>query len=151
MSEPQPRESFYGSPLPLAEGERVVHHIRPDARVYLRAALVLAVLFGTLAGVALLALGNPTPWVGPVAALAAIAVRAIWLRSEALAAEWRLTDRRLLGPGGQSIALSAIAAVRPVFGDLVVITRAGDKHLLKYLADGPATRAAIEKAAGVAR
>lgn len=152
MSEPRPpRDSLFGSPQPLGPDETVTRVIRADAGVYLRNALVLAVVLGALAGGVLLALGNPFPWVGPVAALAAVALRAVWLRSEALAAEWRLTDRRLLGPAGQAIPLGAIAAVRPVFGDLVVITRTGDKHLLKYLANGPAIRAAIETAAGIAR
>lgn len=148
MTDGPARDSLFRGPQPLAEGERLVETFRADRSVYWRNTLILVVVFGTLAGAALLALGNPYPWIGPVAAVLALGLRSAWLASEALAAEWRLTDRRLLGPAGQAIPLGDIADVKPVFGDLVVITRSGEKFLMKYLRDGAATRARIEAARG---
>ncbi|MDR0807792.1 MAG: hypothetical protein LBE86_01455 [Gemmobacter sp.] len=139
-----PRESLFPGPQLLAEGEVVEASFHPDRAAYLRATLILAVVFGTGAGLVLLAMGNPHPWAGPVAAILAIGARAAYLASEALAAEWRLTDRRLLGPGGQTIPRGQISQARRVFGDVMVITRAGDKHLIKYQADAAAVIAALE-------
>ncbi|MEH7829129.1 hypothetical protein [Gemmobacter denitrificans] len=133
-------------PAPLAEGEELRATFAPDRTTYLRRVLILIVLFGALAGAILLALGNPYPWTGPVAALLGVGVRGWYLASEALAATWRLTDRRLLGPAGQVVPLSSIDRVQTVFGDVLVITRAGDKHLLKYLPDAPAVIARLQEA-----
>lgn len=143
------RDSLLSGPLPLAEGERLVATFRPDRGAFIRNNLIVAVILSLVAGSVLLLLGNPHAWTGPVAAGIAVAARASFLASEALAADWRLTDRRLLGPGGRAVRLADLAAVRPFFGDVLVITRGGDKHLLKYMANGPATAAAIRKAGGL--
>lgn len=142
------RDSLFTGPLPLAEGEQLRASFVPDRRLYVRNNLIMAVLLGFVAGAALLIGGNPSPWVGPVAAVLAIGIRAAYVASDALAAEWRLTDRRLLGPAGRAVALADIATARPFFGDVQVVSRNGDKHLLKYLADAPGVIAAIETAAG---
>ena len=143
------RDSLLSGPLPLAEGERLVATFRPDRGAFIRNNLIVAVILSLVAGSVLLLLGNPHAWTGPVAAGIAVAARASFLASEALAADWRLTDRRLLGPGGRAVRLADLAAVRPFFGDVLVVTRGGDKHLLKYLANGPATAAEIRKAGGL--
>lgn len=143
------RDSLLSGPLPLAVGERLVATFRPDRGLYLRNSLILAVVLGGLAGCILLLIGNPHAWTGPVAAALAVGLRAAFLASEALAADWRLTDRRLLGPGGAAVALADLAQVRPFFGAVLVVTRGGDKHLLKHLANGPAIALSIRKAGGL--
>jgi hypothetical protein len=73
----------------------------------------------------------------------AIGARAAYLASEALAEVWRLTDRRLLGPGGRSIPLAQIRSARAFLGAVQITTTAGDRHLIKYQADPAATVARI--------
>lgn len=130
------------------EGEAVLAEFRPDVGTYIRAHVSLAVLGGAAAGIALLALGNPHPWVGPVAAGLAMTVRGLYVRSEAMAARWRLTPRRLLGPGGRAIPLDRIEAARKLMGDIQIVTRDGDKHLMRYMADPATVIARIETARG---
>ena len=66
--------------------------------------------------------------------------------SEALSDRWRLTKTRLIGPGGRILPLSSIQTVRPILGAVQVITRSGDKHLIKYLADPDAVADRIARA-----
>jgi hypothetical protein len=50
---------------------------------------------------------------------------------------WVLTDRRVVMAGGQrSVMLLELETVRTLLGDVQLITKAGDKHLLKHLANG---------------
>lgn len=137
-------ERMHPRPAPLEPGEVLLAEWRADPAIYWKNHLILSVLFGFAAGVVLLAMGNPFPWTGPVAAVLAVFARAFYLRSEALTESWRLTPRRLLGPGGRVIPLSSIETIRPFLSDVLVITRAGDKHLMKYLADAPAVIARIK-------
>lgn len=137
------RDSLLVGPVALAADERLVASFRADQAVYLRNTMILIVVFGAVAGLALIWIGNPHPWVGPVAALLGVGARAWFLASEALGAEWRLTDRRLLGPAGQVIPRGDIAQARKVLGDVVVIRRSGDKALIKYQADADAVIAAL--------
>jgi hypothetical protein len=109
-------DSVLGHPVPLAEGERLVAEFRADPMAYWRAHLIMAVILGAVAGLILLWQGNAFPVVGPVAAVLAIGARAAYIASEALAEVWRLTDRRLLGPGGRAIPLAQVQAARPVSG-----------------------------------
>ena len=48
---------------------------RPDQTAYLRAHAIMALVGGVLAGIVLILLDNPDPWVGPVAAVLAIGIR----------------------------------------------------------------------------
>ena len=146
-----PRDPLMGVSIPLAEGERLREEIRADRGAYVKSHLIMAVLGGAVAGLVLVWLNNPDPWIGPVAALLALGVRGWYLASEALAVVWRLTDRRLIGPGGRQIGLAEIETARPFLGDVQIVTRGGDKHLLKYLADPAATVAAIDAARGGVR
>lgn len=147
MPEPS-RDTVIGRPVAPDPGEAVLDEFRADRGVYWRTHLILAVLAGVAAGLVLVAMGNPDPWVGPLAALLAVGVRAAYLASEALSDRWVLTERRVLGPGGQVVALAALTRVRPFFGAVQLVTRGGDKHLMKYLADAPAAVAAIDRARG---
>ena len=81
--------------------------------------------------------------VGPFGAVLAIGARAAYLASEALSEVWRLTDRRLLGPGGRAIPLSTLQSARAFFGSVQITTTSGDRHLIKYQADPAATAARI--------
>ncbi|ESW59581.1 MAG: hypothetical protein Q27BPR15_16690 [Rhodobacter sp. CACIA14H1] len=117
---------------------------RPDPAAYLRAHAIMALAGGVAAGLVLIVLGNPDPWVGPVAALLAITLRAAYVRSEAMAEIWTLTPTHLTGPAGRSIPRSQIALVRPFLGAVQVVTTTGDKHLIRYLPDPAAAARAIQ-------
>jgi hypothetical protein len=137
-----------GNPDEPGPGEKIVTEFRPDALTYWRAHLVMAVVLGIGAGLVLLLLGNPYPVIGPVGAALAIAARAAFFQSEAMAEIWRLTDRRLLGPGGRAVVLARMQAARPFLGAVQVTTTAGDRHLMKYLSDPPAVAYLLMTAAG---
>jgi hypothetical protein len=128
----------------LEPGEKLLSEWRPDRGRYWRAHAGLALLGSVGAGLVLWALAIPAPAAGALGAAAAVAVRAAWLAPEALAEVWRLTDRRLLLPAGRAVGLPEIVEARLLLGDVQIITRAGDKHLLRYLARPAAARAAIE-------
>ena len=140
------RDTIHGAPAALEGDEKIIATFAPDAGAYWKSHAVMAVVSGLAAGVVLVVLGNPSPWVGPLAAVLAVAVRALYLKSEALAEDWRMTNRRLLGPGGRIVPLSQIAQARSLLGAAQVITKGGDKHLIKYQSDAAATAAAVLKA-----
>jgi xanthosine utilization system XapX-like protein len=117
---------------------------RPDPTAYLRAHAIMALVGGVLAGIVLILLDNPDPWVGPVAAVLAIGIRGAYVRSEALAEVWRLTDTHLTGPGGRSIPRAQITQARPFLGAVQIVTASGDKHLIRYLPDPAAAARAIQ-------
>lgn len=121
---------------------------RPDRATYIRDHAWLAAVAMAGAMAVLWAIGSPHVWTGAVAGLAAVAVRAWFLASEELAVEWRLEDGALAGPQGRSVPLAEIAELRTLGSAVQVVTRGGDKHLVKYLADREAVRAAIARAAG---
>ena len=141
------RDTILGREVNLDPGEKLLAVFKPDAGVYWRSNGIMALVAGAVAGAALAIGGNPSPWVGPVAAVFAIGLRAAYLRSEALAEEWKLTNRRLIGPGGRVASLSGLKEVRSFFGAVQLVT-ASDKYLMKYHADPAATIAAINKARG---
>jgi len=142
------QEQMYGTPAPLDADETVIARFVPDATTYWRSHAVMALIGGVVAGAALLIGGNPAPWVGPLAAILAIGLRAAYLKSEVFAEEWRLTQRRLLGPAGRIVPLSGIRLARPFLGAVQIVTQGGDKHLIKYQADPAATVARILAAKG---
>ncbi|MGB8813012.1 MAG: hypothetical protein WCC57_07485 [Paracoccaceae bacterium] len=143
-----PRDSIHGpiAPTPLNPGETLLHNWAADKTTYWRGHAIMAAIGGIIAGIALIAAGNPDPWVGPVAAIIAMGIRGSYLASEALALTWRLTDKRLLGPGDRSIGLAEITRARPFFGDVQIVTHKGDKHLMKYMAATAPVIAAIDAA-----
>lgn len=137
------RDSILGHAAPLLDGETVVAEFRADRLAYWRGHLVLAFVLGAAAGLFLIWQGNPYPVAGPFGAVIAIGLRAAYLASEALSEVWRLTDRRLLGPGGRAIPLAQLTAARPFLGAVQVTTAQGDRHLIKYQADPAATAARL--------
>ena len=139
--EPDP---LLGTVTPLQEGESLTAEFRADRTTYWRSHLIMAVVLGTAAGLLLIWMGNPYPVAGPFGAVLAIGARAAYLASEALTETWRLTTRRLIGPGGRSIPLAQIRAARPFLGSVQITTTAGDRHLIRYQADPTATAARIE-------
>ena len=133
-------DNIFARPAELADGETVVAEFRADRLAYWRGHLILAVVLGGAAGLFLLWQGNPYPVAGPFGAAIAIGARAAYLASEALSDVWRLTDRRLLGPGGRAIPLGQVKLARPFLGAVQIVTLSGDKHLIKYQADAAASR-----------
>lgn len=138
--EPDP---ILGAVTPLQDGETVLAEFRADRAAYWRGHLILAVVLGTAAGMFLVWQGNPYPVAGPFGAVLAIGARAAYLASETLTETWRLTDRRLLGPGGRAIPRASIREARVFLGAVQVTTTTGDRHLIKYQADPAATAARI--------
>lgn len=136
-------DSILGSALPLQPGETIQAEFTADRAAYWRGHLILAVVLGAAAGLFLVWQGNPYPVAGPFGAVLAIGARAAYLASEALAETWRLTDRRLLGPGGRAIPRGQITLARPFLGSVQVTTASGDRHLIKYQSDPAATAARI--------
>ena len=129
----------------LLDGEAVLHSFQGERANYIRtntwiAAGAMAVGMGIL-----WAVGNPYVWTGAVGGLAAVIVRAGYLMSDELAVRWNLTTQRLLGPGGRAISLSNIAELNKLGSFVQVVTKTGDKHLIKYQADPRATMATIER------
>lgn len=117
-----------------------------DRATYFRAHLRMAAVFMAGAMGLLWLLDNPDVWAGGLAALAAIALRGWYLKSEELELCWRIEDGDLLGPGTLRLPLSDIEQVRALGSFVQIIMHSGDKHLIKYQADPAATIAAIERA-----
>lgn len=134
----------------LEEGERVVESFHPDRATYWRDHAWLAAVAMALGMAILWALGNPHVWTGAVGGLVAIAVRAGYVASDELKVRWDLTDRRLLGPQSRAVTLDEISELRVLGSAVQVVTRSGDKHLLKYQPNRDATRTRIEAARGSA-
>lgn len=143
-----PRDTVMGASVmsPLRPDEVMLVEWNADRGVYWRSHGIMALLGGGVAAVVLVAIGNPTPWVGPLAAVLAMGARGWYLASEALSAQWHLTDQRLLGPAGRDIPLAQIRLARGFLGDVQIITQAGDKHLMKYMSDQAGVVAAIMSA-----
>jgi hypothetical protein len=120
----------------------------PDKRAYVQTNLTLAAIAMAGAMLVLWLIGNPYVWTGAPAGLAAIGFRAWYLASEELNNTWELSDTTLTGPGPRVVALNQIEAVNVMGSFVQVVTRGGDKHLIKYQANPAATKAAIERAAG---
>ncbi len=131
---------------PLNEGETVLHSFHPDRAAYWRDHAWMAAGALGLGMANLWGIGNPHAWTGAVGGLAAIAVRAFYLASDELKARWDMTETRLLGPQGRNLRLADIQEIRKLGSAVQLITRTGDKHLLKFQADRDDTIARIERA-----
>lgn len=119
----------------LNEGETLKETFTPDATTYWRGHVIMALVLGLAAGAVLLYRGDPWPIMGPVGAVLAIGIRALYLKSEALSDIWHLSDRRLIGPRGISLPLSSIKQARAAFGAVQITMASGERHLMKYMAD----------------
>jgi len=133
--------------LRLNDGETALASFTGDRATYVKEHVMLAALGSVLAVALLMAMGNPNAWTGIVGAVGAIALRGFYVASEQIGQTWHLTDRRLVSPAGVTILRSEIDKVRVIFSAAQVITRSGDKYMIKYLADPAAAKARIEGAA----
>ena len=131
----------------LDKGEKLVREIAADRGRYWRDHGVMAVAGMAGVGGVLWLIGNPHVAIGALGAVGAVAVRAAYLASEALSNRWWLTDRRLILPDGKgAVMLLEVVTVRRLMGDVQLITKAGDKHLLRHVADPEGVVAAISDA-----
>ena len=131
----------------LTEGEELIARFDADRATYIRDHVVMAVVLGIGAMIVLHFMGEVW-WVGGPAAILAIGVRATYLASDDLAAFWELTDRRLIGPQNRQVRLGEVKELRSLGSAVQIVTNAGDKHLMKYLADKTGTREQIERHLG---
>lgn len=142
-------DSYHLTPsTKLRSGERVEQSFQADRSAYIRDHTWMAAAAMAAGMVVLWAIGNPYVWTGAVGGLAAITIRGWYVASDELGVRWDLTNQRLLGPQTRAIDLNSIKDVRQIFSALQIVTKTGDKHLLKYQADRNETRAAILAAAG---
>ncbi len=112
----------------------IIARYRGSKAVFIRVQLVMAVLGAVLITGGLILAGNPDWWVGIVGSFAGIGMRGYYIADEQLAFEWVLTDTQLLAPSERAIRLHEIETVRSVLGSVQVITKNGDKFLIKYQA-----------------
>lgn len=134
----------------LEPGEKLLASFSGNRATYIKEHVMLAALGSVLMSGVLVYMGNPHAWTGIVGAVGAIAVRGLYVAKEQLGFTWHLTNRRLIGPTGSAISLSNVAKVNTIFSAAQVVTRTGDKYLLKYQADTARTKAEIERAAAAA-
>lgn len=128
----------------LEPNETLIQEFRADKSRYWRDHGIMAVGLMALAGIVLWVIDSPYPAIGSLGAILAVGVRASYLASETLGMRWLLTDRRLILPSGvRSVTLLEIEKARPLLGDVQVITKSGDKHLMKHLANADAAIASI--------
>ncbi|SIS77942.1 hypothetical protein [Phaeovulum vinaykumarii] len=125
-----------GAELPLDPDETVQAVFTADRRRYWRDHLAMAGLGIVVAslGLALFGRAHTIP-AGVLGVVAAVGLRGLYLASEAFARRWQLTDRRLIGPQGRQVMLLEIETVRRLMGDVQIVSRDGQKHLIKHLAD----------------
>ena len=130
----------------LDAGEKVLLEIRSDRATYWRDHGVMAVLGMVGAGVVLMLIDSPHVAIGSLGAVLALIVRGVWLYSEQMKFLWVLTNIRLVGPGGRSIYLLELDKIRRLFGDIQIITKTGDKFLVKHVAGSEAVVTQINAA-----
>jgi len=133
-------------PARLNPGETVLREIASDKRLYWRDHAVMALASTLIIGLVLWVMDNEYAAIGAMGAILAIGVRGLYLASEQLSARWWLTSQRLLLPGNRAVTLLEIETARRLIGDVQIITRAGDKHLLKHIANADALVEAIASA-----
>ena len=145
MAEQIPEARAADTVLELEKGEKRLIDIRSDRGTYLRDHLVLAVFGMGVVGMVLAVIGSDHWLIGSLGAVLALAVRGAYLYSEQMGVHWVLTDRRLVGPGGRNVYLLELITVRRLFGDVQLVTRAGDKHLIKHVAGAEDVVETIER------
>lgn len=126
------------NPIPapsLPDGEELIASFRADRTQYWRDHAKLAALAMAAGMAALWLIGNPHLWTGGIGGLAAIGLRGAFLASEELGYRWQLSPHRLIGPMGRDIPLDRIAETRILGSSVQIVTKAGDKHQIKFLAD----------------
>lgn len=123
-----------------------VIEFNPNRSAYITAHAWMAAI-AMVAGMGILwALGNPHVWTGAIGGLGAIFLRGWYMMSEELAVVWRISDGVLTGPAERQVPLDQIEAVKTMGSYVQVITKGGDKHLIKYQASPSFTASTIEGA-----
>jgi len=143
-----------GTPIPprpaidpvLEPNERIIAELRSGRTRYWRDHAILALIGMVLAGTVLWAIGSENAAIGALGAVLALAVRGAYLAGEQLKMRWLVTDRRVILPSGGAVMLLEIERLRKLMGDLQIVTRSGDKHLIKHLDDADAALATITEA-----
>ncbi len=128
--------------------ERLIAEFRPDRHAYFREQAVLALL-ALVAGIALAQLFRLSAvWVAliPLAMALVVVLRGMMAQAAAMAGVWRLTDRRLAGPGGVALVLADVTDVTTSLGSVMVVTALGDRQRIRHLADAPGAALLIEQA-----
>ena len=130
----------------MTDADETVDRFPPDRATYIRGHATLAAV-AMAAGMAILwVAGNPHVWTGAVGGLAAVALRGWYLLDEEMGHCWAMTDTALTGPGGRHAALADLTRVRAIGAAVQIVTRGGDKHLIRWQADPASTIARIEAA-----
>lgn len=119
----------------LADGETLLARFTGNRMTYIKEHVMLAAIGSVGAAGVLVAMGDPNYWVGPIGAVLAIAVRGVYVASEQVGMTWQLTDRRLISPTGMGVHRSEIERARVIFSAAQVITRSGEKYMIKYQSD----------------
>lgn len=144
-SAPAYRDRLPAAALP--DGETLIAEIAPDRGRYIRDHVTIAAIGGVIAVALLLILGkSEVIWAGIAGVMGAMALRGIWFYSDVMRARWILSNAALIGPGSARYELSDITTLRPLLGDVQVVTGGGRKALIKHQADSRATIAQISAA-----
>ncbi|TVP72569.1 MAG: hypothetical protein EA339_06140 [Rhodobacteraceae bacterium] len=128
------------------QGEKKLRDIRADKATYWRDHGVMAVLGMGVVGMVLAFIGSDHVAFGSLGAVLALGVRGVWLYSEQMKFHWVLSNTRLVGPAGREVYLLELEKVRRLFSDIQLITKSGDKHLIKHVAGAESVVAEIEAA-----
>ena len=120
----------------------------PDRATYISTHWIMAAV-AMAGGMAILwVIGNPHVWSGAIGGLAAVVLRGWYLMDEELGHRWNLTETALEGPQGRRIPLDDLEKVRILGAAVQLVTRAGDKHLIKFQANPASVVATIDAARG---
>jgi len=119
---------------------------RPDKSTYIRTHAVMTAVAMAAGMFVLWLLGNPHIWTGAVGGFAAVAVRGWYMASELLEEVWTLEGSQLKGPYQRQTSLHNIEKLRTIAGAVQVVTKTGDKHLIKYQEDPQAVIATLNAA-----
>lgn len=117
-----------------------------DRVAFVRGQVLLAVVVALLSAALFLLIGSAYWWLGPVAAFAAVGLRAAMSWRTETGLSWNLDAERIAGSDGDSIALGDVDRVRRLGSGVLVAGRDGDRLVLRHLADPEAVRDAVAAA-----
>jgi hypothetical protein len=126
--------------------EMNVIEFNPNRSAYVTAHAWMAAIAMVAGMVILWAVGNPHVWTGAIGGLGAIGLRGWYMMSEELAVTWRVENRVLTGPAERRVPLDQIETIKTMGSYVQVITKGGDKHLIKYQSSPSTTVAALHHA-----
>ncbi|MCR9109519.1 hypothetical protein [Marivita sp. XM-24bin2] len=119
---------------------------KPEMSTYLRAHAVMTAIAMAAGMLILWVLGNPHIWTGAVGGFAAVALRGWYLADEVMDEVWTMSSVGLKGPYGRTARFEDISKLRTIAGAVQIVTKSGDKHLIKYQPDPNAVIAQINAA-----